>query len=358
MAQKNHKDFLKVSGVSKTFDQTKVLDRVSLNIGQGEFFTLLGPSGCGKTTLLRLIAGFDMIDEGQITLLGQTLHTLPAAKRPINTVFQNYALFPHLTIAENVAFGLERLKWKKSDSNQRVKEVLELVKLEQLALRYPAQLSGGQQQRVALARAIAPSPKILLLDEPLSALDLKLRQAMRLELKRIQKEVKISFIFVTHDQEESLSLSDKVAVMNKGQILQIGSPTEIYQQPHSLFVADFIGEANLLKGKVQQNKFITLGGGIYDLPNANGKTSGKVLHDCYICFRPEHVTLKKTKNANDFYLQDIDYLGASVHVILQHKTDGRVKVMLGSDKAANLDLTIGGYYNLLVDPTKTQLLDQ
>jgi len=239
---------LECTTLVKTFGSGSVraLDGVSLAVRSNEFFTLLGPSGCGKTTLLRLIAGFETQDSGTILLDGKPLDGLPPYRRPVNTVFQSYAVFPHLTVVENVAFGLEMQRRPRAEIARRVEEMLSLVKLEGMEVRKPAQLSGGQQQRVALARALATEPRILLLDEPLSALDLKLRKEMQLELKRLQSEVGVTFIFVTHDQQEALTMSDRIAVMRAGQILQIGTPEEIYEHPSARFVADFIGEANLL----------------------------------------------------------------------------------------------------------------
>ncbi len=234
--------------IVKTFaaGAVRALDGVSLAIRSNEFFTLLGPSGCGKTTLLRLIAGFETQDSGTILLDGEPLDGLPPYRRPVNTVFQSYAVFPHLTVAENVAFGLEMKRRPRAEIDARVKEMLSLVKLEGLETRKPAQLSGGQQQRVALARALANKPRVLLLDEPLSALDLKLRTEMQLELKRLQNEVGITFVFVTHDQHEALTMSNRIAVMRAGHVLQVGTPEEIYEHPSARFVADFIGETNLL----------------------------------------------------------------------------------------------------------------
>jgi spermidine/putrescine transport system ATP-binding protein len=239
-----------LDGVGKTFgtgaSAHRALDGIGLTIAQNELFTLLGPSGCGKTTLLRLLAGFEHPTEGRILLDGADLTALPPHRRPINTVFQSYALFPHMTVAENVAYGLNRLGQDRRRVAARVAEMLELVRLSDLSARRPAQLSGGQQQRVALARALAPSPRLLLLDEPLSALDLKLRRGMQAELKRLQRETGITFVLVTHDQGEALSMSDRIAVMNAGRVLQIGQPEEIYDRPVNRFVADFIGEANIL----------------------------------------------------------------------------------------------------------------
>ena len=242
-----------VQGVSKSFlakgsTPVHALKSVSVAIRDNEFFTLLGPSGCGKTTLLRLIAGFEAPTAGRIRIGAQDVAALPPQKRPVNTVFQSYALFPHLNVAENVAFGLQMRQWPASEIAGRVAETLAMVRLDGFAGRRPAQLSGGQQQRVALARALAPKPSVLLLDEPLSALDLKLRKEMQSELKRLQQETGITFVLVTHDQEEALAMSDRIAVMRDGHILQIGRPKDIYDNPSCRFVADFIGEANLIPG--------------------------------------------------------------------------------------------------------------
>ncbi|KAF1052468.1 MAG: Spermidine/putrescine import ATP-binding protein PotA [Stenotrophomonas maltophilia] len=229
---------------------------VDLDIRDNEFFTLLGPSGCGKTTLLRMIAGFEYPSAGEICLYGENIAERAPYERPVNTVFQHYALFPHMTIAENLAFGLEShpmgRRLGKAEVAERVERMLALVQMERFAKRRPAQLSGGQQQRVALARALAPQPKVLLLDEPLSALDLKLRQAMREELKAIQAKTGITFIFVTHDQEEALTMSDRIAVLANGEVQQVGRPEEIYEQPCNRFVADFIGETNFLPATLEQ----------------------------------------------------------------------------------------------------------
>ncbi|GAB0118893.1 ABC transporter ATP-binding protein [Acidisoma sp. 7E03] len=244
---------IEVAGVEKIFGDPatghRALEAININIEEKEFFTLLGPSGCGKTTLLRMIAGFEHPTVGEIRLNGKDVAPLPPRERPVNMVFQNYALFPHLTVAQNVAFGLEMLGWKKADITARVQETLSLVKLAHFSSRKPAQLSGGQQQRVALARALAPRPQVLLLDEPLSALDLKLRKEMQFELKRLQRETGITFVLVTHDQEEALAMSDRIAVMNTGRVQQIGTPEAIYDDPTNRFVADFIGEANLIPGE-------------------------------------------------------------------------------------------------------------
>ncbi len=242
---------VELRNVSKVFDNAVVaVDGVSLEIEPGEFFSLLGPSGCGKTTTLRMIAGFEMPTSGEIYIEGRPMGETPPFRRNVNTVFQNYALFPHMTVADNVAFGLRMKRVPRDEITRRVREALQLVRLVGFEDRYPRQLSGGQQQRVALARALINRPRVLLLDEPLGALDLKLRKEMQLELKHLQMTVGITFIYVTHDQEEALTMSDRIAVMNAGRVLQVGTPLEIYERPSNRFVADFIGESNFLDGRV------------------------------------------------------------------------------------------------------------
>lgn len=240
-----------LSNVTKRFgEDITAVDGIDLKIGDGEFFSLLGPSGCGKTTTLRMIAGLEFPTEGSIQIFGEEMGLRPPNKRPVNTVFQSYALFPHMTVAKNVAFGLLMSGIEGAEVGRRVNEAIDLVRLSGLANRSPKQLSGGQQQRVALARALVNRPKVLLLDEPLGALDLKLRQAMQLELKDIQQEVGISFVYVTHDQQEALTMSDRIGVMRDGELLQVGTPEEIYESPVNRFVADFIGETNFIDGEV------------------------------------------------------------------------------------------------------------
>lgn len=242
---------LSLSNLTKQFDGKKVLDSLDLEIFDGEFITLLGPSGCGKTTLLRMMAGFEHPDAGTITLSGQDLTHTPPENRPLNTVFQNYALFPHMSVFDNVAYGLKMEKRPKDEIQQRVADALTMVQLEDFAKRKPHQLSGGQQQRVAIARAVIKRPKLLLLDEPLSALDYKLRRTMQIELKRLQRELGITFVFVTHDQEEALSMSDRVVVLKDGRIQQLGTPREVYERPANLFTARFVGETNFFPGRVE-----------------------------------------------------------------------------------------------------------
>ena len=250
---------VELTNVSKTFKGLRnqdfiAVDRLNLQIAEGEFFSLLGPSGCGKTTTLRMIAGFEAPTSGEIYIHGTPMGDRPPFHRPVNTVFQNYALFPHLTVAQNVAFGLEMENLPWGQIRHRVAEALELVRLTDLEKRRPRQLSGGQQQRVALARALVKQPEVMLFDEPLGALDLKLRKEMQLELKHMQQQVGITFIYVTHDQEEAMAMSDRIAVMHDGQVLQVGTPIEIYEAPTNRFVADFIGETNFLIGRVIERK--------------------------------------------------------------------------------------------------------
>ncbi len=244
------KTLLSLSGISKQFDGKTVLDELSLKIDDGEFITLLGPSGCGKTTLLRMMAGFELPDRGTVTLSGMDITQTPPESRPLNTVFQNYALFPHMSVFDNVAYGLKMEKRPKAEIRERVEEALAMVQLEDFARRKPHQLSGGQQQRVAIARAVVKRPKMLLLDEPLSALDYKLRRTMQVELKRLQRELGITFVFVTHDQEEALSMSDRIVVLKDGYIQQLGTPREVYERPANVFTARFVGQTNFFPGRV------------------------------------------------------------------------------------------------------------
>jgi spermidine/putrescine transport system ATP-binding protein len=319
---------IEVRRVSKFFGSgdapVKALDTVSVAIRENEFFTLLGPSGCGKTTLLRLIAGFDFPTDGEILLHGQDIAPLPPYKRPVNTVFQSYALFPHLTVAQNIAFGLEMLGRPKAEIDARVTQMLKLVRMEELRNRSISQISGGQQQRVALARALAPQPKVLLLDEPLSALDYKLRKEMQIELKRLQLETGITFIFVTHDQEEALTMSDRIAVMSAGDILQVGTPSDIYDKPAVRFVADFIGETNFLTAGI---------GSVTDGTATATLSSGKTLQATIaeglvptgratIVVRPEHARVEKADGHLAGTVETVVYFGTdtNIHVRLDDGT--------------------------------------
>ncbi len=252
MELKSSSPDLTLEAVSKSFGSVQAVVDASLAVSPGEFFSLLGPSGCGKTTTLRLVAGFERPDAGRILISGEDVTGVPPDKRRVNTVFQNYALFPHLSVEDNVAYGLVQKRLPKSEIGERLNEALNTVRLEPLRRRHPRELSGGQQQRVALARALVNEPTVLLLDEPLAALDLKLRKAMQQELKKLQERVGITFVYVTHDQEEALTLSDRIVVMNEGRILQEGTPQEIYERPRTRFVADFIGQTNFFIGTVEE----------------------------------------------------------------------------------------------------------
>ena len=254
------KKIIELKNITKSFDGEVVLDNINLDIYDNEFLTLLGPSGCGKTTTLRIIGGFETADSGDVIFMGENINGLPPHKRNVNTVFQRYALFPHLNVFENVAFPLREKKVPKDEIKERVNEMLKLVALSGFEKRSVTSLSGGQQQRVAIARALVNQPKVLLLDEPLAALDLKLRKDMQVELKNIQKATGITFVFVTHDQEEALSMSDTVVVMTEGHIQQIGTPVDIYNEPQNAFVADFIGESNILDGVMLEDYKVRFSG--------------------------------------------------------------------------------------------------
>ena len=258
------KKIVELKNVSKSFDGELVLDNINLDIYDNEFLTLLGPSGCGKTTTLRIIGGFETADTGEVIFMGKEISGVPPHKRNVNTVFQRYALFPHLNVFENVAFPLREKHVPKAEINERVEEMLKLVALKGFEKRSVTSLSGGQQQRVAIARALVGRPKVLLLDEPLAALDLKLRKDMQQELKKIQKATGITFVFVTHDQEEALSMSDTVVVMSEGRIQQIGTPIDIYNEPKNAFVADFIGESNILDGVMLRDRKVSFSGHVFD----------------------------------------------------------------------------------------------
>ena len=330
---------IKIIGLEKRYGQGDAaflaLDGVNIEIAQNEFFTLLGPSGCGKTTLLRLIAGFDFPTEGQILLNGSDIALLPPFNRPINTVFQNYALFPHMTVAENIGFGLKMQGKPKAKVAERVSAMLRLVKMEALADRRISAISGGQQQRVALARALAPQPKVLLLDEPLSALDYKLRKEMQTELKRLQTETGITFIFVTHDQEEALTMSDRIAVMNRGKVLQVGNPREIYNAPTDRFVADFIGESNFLPAKIVSQTAGLLraevSGAILDVRGGVGVTLGQTVT---VMIRPEHAVLSSvpTTGAMAATIVDMVFFGTDTHFHTR-LADGTEFILRGQNNA-------------------------
>jgi spermidine/putrescine transport system ATP-binding protein len=310
---------IQLVGVAKQFtsgeENVQAVERVDLSIGRGEFFSLLGPSGCGKTTTLRMIAGFEMPTAGQILLEGEDVVSVPPNRRDVNMVFQSYALFPHMTVFDNIAFGLRRKKVDKSQVRARVDEMLELVELTGREKRRPRELSGGQQQRVALARALVNHPRALLLDEPLGALDLKLRQSMQIELKRIQREVGITFVYVTHDQGEALTMSDRIAVMNLGRVEQLGTPREVYEQPRTKFVAGFIGTSNIIAGRLSRR---VDGDGVIELGPQERivvPTRGLTGEDAVVTVRPEKIRLASTHGDADCRVagkvMDVVYQGTS-----------------------------------------------
>jgi len=314
--------------VVKRFDTTVAVDGISVDVPRGSFFALLGPSGCGKTTTLRMIGGFEEPTSGRIFLGDRDVVGLPPYKRDVNTVFQSYALFPHMSISANVSFGLERRKVPKSEIKGRVAEMLKLVGLAELANRKPRQLSGGQQQRVALARALVNNPRVLLLDEPLGALDLKLRKQMQLELKRIQHEVGITFVHVTHDQEEAMTMADTIAVMNQGHIEQLGPPEELYERPATPFVAGFLGASNLLPGVVEGSDAVRLTDGTVVRAQVNGR-SGPVAAGV----RPEKITIGHGGGVNELpgTVLETAYIGVATQLVVSTAA-GEVQVF-----AQNID---------------------
>ena len=287
-----NQNIIEIQGVSKVYGDNTVLDNLSLNIRKNEFLTLLGPSGCGKTTTLKIIAGFETADSGKVIFNGSDISNIPPYKRQLNTVFQKYALFPHMNIYENIAFGLKIKKLPKDEINKKVREMLKMVSLEGFEKRSVDSLSGGQQQRVAIARALVNEPKVLLLDEPLGALDLKLRKEMQSELKRIQQRLGITFIFVTHDQEEALTMSDTIVVMNKGVIQQMGSPEDIYNEPANAFVADFIGESNIVNGTMLEDLKVEFCDHVFTCVDKGFNTNEAV----DVVIRPEDIEITSPEN--------------------------------------------------------------
>jgi spermidine/putrescine transport system ATP-binding protein len=302
---------IRLIDLQKRFGDVRAVDGVSIDVRAGEFFSLLGPSGCGKTTTLRMIGGFELPTGGRILLRDRDITYDAPDKRPVNMVFQQYALFPHLDVGDNIAFGLKRRGVERGEIGRRVGEALELVRLGGYQRRKPSQLSGGQQQRVALARALVNRPTVLLLDEPLGALDLKLRRQLQLELKRIQAEVGITFVYVTHDQEEALTMSDRIAVMHAGRVEQLGTPEELYERPATRFVADFIGTTNLLTGTVEPDGAVRLDGGDLTRVATTGLADGTAIE---ICLRPEAISLvdPATPGAIAGTIDQAAYLGTNV----------------------------------------------
>ena len=294
---------LRIDAVEKAFGKTRAVDGISLDIRENEFFALLGPSGCGKTTLLRMLAGFEAPDRGAILLAGKDISPLPPEKRPLNLMFQSYALFPHMTVRQNLNYGLEMEGLAKATIRQRVDETLASTDLTALADRKPDQLSGGQKQRVALARALVKRPKVLLLDEPLGALDKKLREKMQLELKRLQHEAGITFVIVTHDQEEALVMADRMAILKDGKLLQAGTPEEIYEEPADRFVANFIGIMNFVDGEIDGTGAFVIDGSRHPLPLRHGPRGAT------LAVRPEHLSITNRKEALPVIISDIAYHG-------------------------------------------------
>jgi spermidine/putrescine transport system ATP-binding protein len=334
---------------TKRYGEAVALDRVSLEIGQGEFFCLLGPSGCGKTTTLNLIGGFIPLTSGELRIEGRRVNDLPPHKRNVNTVFQSYALFPHMTVAENVAFGLRMERLPGAEVATRIEQYLELVGLAGFGARLPTQLSGGQQQRVALARALAKRPAVLLLDEPLGALDLKLRKQMQVELARIHRQVGTTFVFVTHDQEEALSMATRIAIMSAGQVAQLGTPREVYDQPVNRFVADFVGETNFLDGTIRSGD----GGPVFEPAMGGGSVAappGAAAGPATLMIRPEYLHLDRVgaRMAGDGMAGDglpgrvtnIAFLGAFTRVTVSTAA-GEMVIVQSHGSSNEFEVTLG-----------------
>ena len=356
---------LVLTGVTKRFGSFVAVDDLDLEVPAGSFFALLGPSGCGKTTTLRMVAGLETPTGGRISLGGEDISNLKPYRRPVNTVFQSYALFPHMTIAENVAFGLRRTGHK--DVDKQVTEMLELVELPQYAKRKPAQLSGGQQQRVALARALINRPRVLLLDEPLGALDLKLRRQMQIELKRIQTEVGITFVHVTHDQEEAMTMADTVAVMNAGVIEQMGAPMDLYEHPRTTFAANFLGQSNLVRGKALgangSEVEVDVQGARLRAPAGRAATDQATGGDVWIGVRPEKVFLSRAGEEADGVnvlrgatVTDVSFIGVSTQY-LTRMAWGQELTVFEQNTGARTHFGVGDSVDLHWRPEHTFLLD-
>ncbi len=350
--------------VAKRFGPVTAVDSITLDVRQGEFLALLGPSGCGKTTLLRMVAGFENPSEGDILIDGEDMTDVPPNRRPINMVFQSYAVFPHMTVAQNVGYGLRMTGTPKAETDQRVREALEMVQLQGFEARKPDMLSGGQRQRVALARALVKRPKVLLLDEPLSALDAKLREAMQLELVRLQRTVGITFVIVTHDQSEALSMADRIVVMDGGRVRQIASPSELYESPANRFVADFIGKVNLFDGQVAG---IEGSGIVVDVPKlgrmavpAKGAAEGAVS----VAVRPEKIRLSPERPAAAGFalegrVKEIAYLGESSHLFVESDSGESIAVNVQNAKrAAGSRISVGDRLWVSWEPEDALLLTE
>lgn len=339
-------NIIEIQGISKVYGDNTVLDNLSLNIRKNEFLTLLGPSGCGKTTTLKIIAGFENADSGKVVFNGNDISDLPPYKRQLNTVFQKYALFPHMNIYENIAFGLKIKKVPKEEIDKKVREMLKMVALEGFEKRSVESLSGGQQQRVAIARALVNEPQVLLLDEPLGALDLKLRKEMQLELKKIQKRLGITFIFVTHDQEEALTMSDTIVVMNKGVIQQMGSPEDIYNEPANAFVADFIGESNILSGIMIEDYKVKFSNNVFSCVDGGFNKN----EDIDVVIRPEDIEITTIdKGMLTGKVNSVTFKG--VHYEIEVETENN-KWIIHNIKSANVGSTVG----LIIDPESIHIM--
>lgn len=352
---------VEIKDVVKKFGDHEAVKNVSFNVKKGEFLTLLGPSGCGKTTTLRMLAGFEQLTSGEMKIDGKNVEKLAPYERDVNTVFQSYALFPHMTVFDNIAFGLKMKKKKKGEIQEEVERVLKLVQLEGYAKRRPDQLSGGQKQRVAIARALVNNPKVLLLDEPLGALDLQLRKQMQIELKHLQQRLGITFIYVTHDQEEALTMSDRIAIMNGGNLEQIGGASDVYEKPRTKFVAGFIGETNLFTGKVlsvNNNQALANIEGIrVPIVAANGLSPQD---EIFLTVRPERAWLEKQPQEGTAYLQgefvEKIYIGSVVKSVLKLASGRQVTISESPSKVT--ELAVGETVYVCWDAGKAEVLTQ
>lgn len=339
-------NIIELKGITKSYGKDTILDNLSLNIKKNEFLTLLGPSGCGKTTTLKIIAGFETPDNGQVVFENNIINDIPPYERQLNTVFQKYALFPHMNVYENIAFGLKLKKMHKDVIDQKVKEMLKLVALEGYENRDIEALSGGQQQRVAIARALVNEPKVLLLDEPLGALDMKLRKGMQIELKRIQQKLGITFIFVTHDQEEALTMSDTIVVMNKGEIQQMGSPEDIYNEPANSFVAKFIGESNIVDGTMLDDFKVEFCGKIFECVDKGFEKNEAI----EVVIRPEDFEMVKYEDGMlKGTVNSVIFKG--VHYEIEVKDDSHTWILHNTKHAE-----IGSKIGLSVDPESIHIM--
>ena len=345
---KNNENIIEIKNISKSFGEKCILNDVSISVKKGEFLTLLGPSGCGKTTLLRMLAGFGHPDSGEILINGIDITDVPPHERPVNTVFQRYALFPHLDVYENIAFGLKLQKVPEDEIDKKVRRVLKMVSMTDYEDRDVDSLSGGQQQRVAIARAIVNEPKVLLLDEPLSALDLKMRKDMQIELKEMHRKLGITFIYVTHDQEEALTLSDTIVVLDDGNIRQIGTPTDIYNEPQNSFVADFIGESNILNGKMIQDKLVEFAGHQFEcIDEGFGENV-----DVDVVVRPEDIYIMKKLEGAQFTAKVKSCTFKGVHYEMFVDTDKGYELMIQDYNAFEPDSEVG----LIIRPADIQVM--